>query len=103
MLEVSLSFIQVSPGGRGEDVVINKIPTTIQPKVLNVTLEGESKTEVVVPTVTDFDADRAKDKLEVFEKRLRIMSTSPKMNVVFMLVPHIPLMSVLSLKILCKT
>jgi len=68
-----LSFIQVSPGGRGEDVVINKIQTTIQPKVLNVTLEGESKTEIIVPTVADFDADRAKDKLEVFEKRLRII------------------------------
>jgi len=64
-------FIQVPPGGRGEDVVINRIPTTTQPRVLNVTLGGEPKTEVVAPTTAILDADRAKDKLEVLEKRLR--------------------------------
>ena len=64
-------FIQVPPGGRGEDVVINRIPTTTQPRVLNVTLGGEPKTEVVVPTAAVLDADRARDKLEVLEKRLR--------------------------------
>jgi len=58
-------FIQVPPGGRGEDVVINKILTTTQPKVLNVTLGGEYKTEVVAPTAVVFYADRAKNKLEV--------------------------------------
>jgi len=64
-------FIQVPLGGRGEDVVINRIPTTTQPMVLNVTLGGEPKTEVVAPTVAALDVDRAKDKLEVLEKRLR--------------------------------
>jgi len=64
-------FIQVPPGGHGEDVVINRIPTTTQPRVLNVTLGGEPKTEVVAPTTAVLDADRARDKLEVLEKRLR--------------------------------
>ena len=64
-------FIQVPPGGRGEDVIINRIPTTTQPRVLNVTLEGESKIEVITPTVAVLNAERAKDKLEVLEKRLR--------------------------------
>jgi len=45
--------------------------TTSQPKVLNVTLRGESKTEVVALTVAVLDADRAKNKLEVLEERLR--------------------------------
>jgi len=63
-------FIQVPPGGRGEDVVINRISTTTQPRVLNVTLGGEPKTEVVAPTATVLDADRANDKLKVLEKRL---------------------------------
>jgi len=66
-------FIQVPPGGRGEDVVINNIPTTTQPKVLNVTLGGESKTEFVAPTAAILDADRGKDKLEVLKKRLRVI------------------------------
>jgi len=35
-------FIQVPPGGRGEDVVINIIPTTTQPRVLNVILGNRS-------------------------------------------------------------
>jgi len=43
-------FIQVPPGGRGEDVVINGIPIIIQPRALNVTLRGEPKTEVLAPT-----------------------------------------------------
>ena len=60
-------FIQVPPGGRGEDVIVNRIPTTTQPRVLNVTLGGESKTEVITPTAAVLDADRAKDKLEVLE------------------------------------
>ena len=64
-------FIQLPPGSCGEDVVINKIPTTTQPKVLNVTLGGETKTEVVAPTAAVLDVDRAKDKLEILEKRLR--------------------------------
>jgi len=64
-------FIQVPPGSRGEDVTVNRIPTTTQPRVLNVTLGGESKTKVIAPTVVVLYADRAKDKLEVLEKRLR--------------------------------
>ena len=35
------------------------------------TLGGEPKTEVVAPTAAVLDTDRANDKLEVFEKRLR--------------------------------
>jgi len=64
-------FIQVPPGGRGEDVIINRILTTTQPRVLNVTLGSESKIEVIAPTAAVLDADKAKDKLEVLEKRLR--------------------------------
>jgi len=64
-------LIQVPPGGRGEDVVINRILTTTQPRVLNVTLGGEPKIEGVAPTAAVPDADRAKDKLEVLEERLR--------------------------------
>ena len=54
--------VAVEQGGR---------TTTTQPKVLNVTLGGESKTEVVAPTAAVLDADRAKNKLEVLEERLR--------------------------------
>jgi len=36
-----------------------------------VTLGGQPKIEVVTPTAVVLDADRAKDKLEVLEKRLR--------------------------------
>jgi len=64
-------FIQVPPGGRGEDVVINRIPTITQPRVLVGTLGGEPKTEVVAQTAAVLDADRTKDKLEVLEERLR--------------------------------
>ena len=60
----------IPPGGRAEDVVINKIPTATQPRVLNVNVGGESKTEVIAPTAAVFDG-RAKDKLDVLEKRLR--------------------------------
>jgi len=63
--------IQVPPGGRGEDVAINRIPTITQPRALNVTLGGEPKTEVVAPTTAVLEADRVKDKLEVLKKRLR--------------------------------
>ena len=35
------------------------------------TLGGESKTEVVAPTAAVLDTDRAKNKLEVLEERLR--------------------------------
>jgi len=63
-------FIQVPPGGRGEDVVINRIPAITQPRVLVGTLGGEPKTEVVAPTAA-VPADRAKDKLDVLEERLR--------------------------------
>jgi len=38
-----------------------------------VTLGGESKTKVVAPTTAVFYADRAKNKLEVLEERLRAM------------------------------
>jgi len=64
-------FIQVPPGGRDENVVINRIPIITQPRALNVTLGGEPKAEVVAPTAAVLEADRAKDKLEVLEKRLR--------------------------------
>ena len=56
------AHVAVEQGGR---------TTTTQPKVLNVTLGGESKTEVVAPTVVVLDVDRAKNKLEVLEERLR--------------------------------
>jgi len=35
--------IQVPPGGRGEEVVFNRISTTTQTRVLNVTLEVSPK------------------------------------------------------------
>jgi len=50
------SHVAVEEGGR---------TTATQPKVLNLTLGGESKTEVVALTVAVLDADRAKNKLEV--------------------------------------
>ena len=56
--------VAVEQGGR---------TTTTQPKVLNVTLGGESKTEVVASTVAVLDADRAKNKLAVLEERLRVI------------------------------
>jgi len=56
------AHVAVEQGGR---------TTATQPKVLNVTLGGESKTEVVAPTVAVLDADRAENKLEVIEERLR--------------------------------
>jgi len=56
------AHVAVEQGGR---------TTTTQPKVLNVTLGGESKTEVVAPTTAVLDADRAKNKLQVLEERLR--------------------------------
>ena len=56
------AHVAVEKGGR---------TTTTQPKVLNVTLGSESKTEVVASTSAVLDADRAKNKLEVLEERLR--------------------------------
>jgi len=58
-------------GGRGEDVVINRISAITQPRVLVGTLRGEPKTEVVAQTTAVPDVDRTKDKLEVLEERLR--------------------------------
>jgi len=69
-------FTQVPPVDHGENVVINKIPSTIQSQVLQFLTGEPFSTKVDIPEDIQnvlLNADRTKTKLEVLEERLRMI------------------------------
>jgi len=69
-------FTQVPLGGCGENVVINKIPSTTQPQVLQILTGEPSLAKVNIPEDIQnvlINADKTKDKLEILEERLRVI------------------------------
>jgi len=66
-------FTQVPRDGHGEKVVINKIPSTTQPQVLQVLTAKPFSTKVnILEDIRNalVNADKTKDKLEILEERL---------------------------------
>jgi len=71
-----LEFTQVPPFDHGENVVINKIPSTTQPQVLQILTSEPSLAKVNIPEDIQnvlINADKTKDKLEILEERLRVI------------------------------
>jgi len=72
-------FTQVPPSGRGENVVINKTPSTTQPQVLQILIGEPSSAKVNIPEDIQnvlINADKTKDKLEILEERLRVIEVA---------------------------
>jgi len=68
-------FTQVPPR-RGENVVINKIPSTTQPQVLQILTGEPSSAKDNIPEDIQnvlINADKTKDKLEFLEERLKVI------------------------------
>jgi len=69
-------FTQVPPVGHGENVVINKIPSTTQPQVLQILIGEPSSAKVNISEDIQnvlINANKTKDKLEILEESLRVI------------------------------
>jgi len=69
-------FTQLPPGGCGENVVINKIPSTTPPQVLQILTGKPSLAKVNIPEDIQnvlINANKTEDKLEILEEMLRVI------------------------------